>query len=240
MKIVVFDCDGTITPKGSAAWNSIRVYLGLDDKAKNFYSYIYKKFRANEITYQQWCEITCKYFKSKNFTYHDFLKATKNNVLINGASETFKTLTENGYNLHILSGGIKQHIINILGDNRKYFDDVSANEFIFDENNLLSGIVCTKYDFETKKDYIENIKQKYNLKASDIYFIGNSFNDEWVALSGCNTICFNPTETSIDDSFKWNYVIHNSDTLTDILTFVLNKNKQINPKIIKKDDGKLY
>ena len=82
-------------------------------------------------------------------------KVSKNICLIDGAIETFKTLKEKGYSLHIISGNVIDVIEKSLGENVKYFDSINANDFCFDDNNRLTYINGTKYDCEGKAKFIQ-------------------------------------------------------------------------------------
>ncbi len=64
-KAIVFDFDGTLTLKmephlGNTTWEKVWVRLGYDVKECARY---FKAFRKNEITHEEWCEITAEYFK---------------------------------------------------------------------------------------------------------------------------------------------------------------------------------
>lgn len=217
MKAVFFDFDGTLTYKGPNIWKSIWAELGYDTTAGSEYKRQLDAFLNGDITYQEWCDETLACYIEKDMDLNTLNKVSKNITLIKGATETFKTLKEKGYALHIISGNVVDVIEKVLGENVKYFDSINANDFCFDNNNRLTFIKGTEYDCEGKAKFIEEYIQKTNSKSSELYFVGNGFNDEWAYLSGCNTICINPDETEQTNTIKWHKVIENLTDLREIL-----------------------
>ena len=137
--------------------------------------------------------------------------------LIDGLEETLVTLSQYGYNLHIVSGNILPVIKTVLGRRVDYFESINANNMLFDENGKLIKIKGTNYDFEGKAKLINEFKEKTNSKNDEIIFVGNGNNDEWAHLSGCKTICINPDETDFSDKTKWHLSLDSVSSLTEII-----------------------
>ena len=96
----------------------------------------------------------------------------------------------------------------------------------FKQNGDLYFIEGTKFDFEGKALYIENLIKEQHLNPNDILFIGNDINDEHVYKTGCNTLCINPETKNFDNTEVWNncYSIDNSLDLIQIIDSVFNNN----------------
>lgn len=226
MKAVMFDFDGTLTYKSPNIWKSIWNRLGYDTGAGSYFAHLYLMFMSNEITHQQWCDLTCEKFVEGGLNY-DIVKELTSNIKLNeGASNLFSNLHDMGYSLHIISGSIDTVIKEVLGDNVKYFDSINGNQFLYDENNNVVGIKGTNYDFEGKAKFIKEFSIKNNISPTDICFVGNGDNDEWAHTSGCKTICINPeAETDSTNSTKWHTVIEDVTDLGQVLPTILDESE---------------
>ena len=220
MKAVFFDFDGTLTYKSPNIWKALWAELGYDTGVGSEYKRQLDAFLNGDITYLEWCDETLACYIAKEMDLNTLNKVSKDIKLMQGATETFKILKEKGYSLHIISGNVVDVIEKVLGENVKYFDSINANDFCFDDNNKLTFIKGTEYDCEGKAKFIEEYIQKTNVSPSELYFIGNGFNDEWTHLSGCNTLCINPEETEQTNNIKWHKVIENLTDLQEILPFI--------------------
>lgn len=205
IKVIVFDFDGTLTYKDGlhSSWEKIWVYLGY--KVQDCLKY-YDLFKAGKISHQQWCDLTCEAFKKKQLTQGTLESISKEIQLMDGVKEVlYKLKNEHHLKLYIVSGSILQLIELVLGDNiDNYFDGYKANIFIFHTNNKLAKIIGTEFDFEGKATYIKKIAQEEHIDSmSEILFIGNSDNDEYVYRSGAQTLCFNPVQTHSNNRKIW-------------------------------------
>ncbi len=219
MKAVFFDFDGTLTYKSPNIWKAIWAEIGYDTGAGSEYKRQLDAFLNKDITYQEWCDETLECYIAKGMDLNTLNKVSKNIKLMQGATETFKALKEKGYSLYIISGNVIDVIEKVMGENVKYFDSINANDFCFDNNNKLTYIKGTEYDCEGKAKFIQEYIEKTNAKPTDLYFVGNGFNDEWAHISGCNTICINPEETEHTNSTKWHRVLDGVVDLQEILPF---------------------
>ena len=215
MKAVIFDFDGTLTEKKGNLWKRIWKELGWDTGPDSYYVSLFKRFMSGNITHRQWCELTLEAFQEKGFTKQKLDEITDDMTLIQGAEDLIKYLHDRSFELHIVSGNIISVIEKVLGPNNRYISAIKANEFLFDENGNITEIVGTKYDHEGKATYIKELCEKKGYKPSEVLFIGNSMNDEWVYQSGARTLCVNPDDTKSENSTIWNKVIH-TDNLMDL------------------------
>ena len=226
MKFAIFDFDGTLTAKGENVWRKIWQKCGYETGKGSLYANLYLGFMSGNFSHQEWCDKTCEAFMHSRLNRSE-VKSVANSVsLVSGASEALKTLKDGGFSLHIVSGGVKEVIESVLGENVSLFDSINANSFEYDQSGKLVHIEETKFDYEGKANYIKNLMQEYGASASDICFIGNGSNDEYVSKSGCKTICINPEEdVRHSDSDIWSTCVENSSSLMDIVSLVLDSSQ---------------
>ncbi len=216
MKAVVFDFDGTLTEKHGNLWKKIWQTLGYEVGLGSYYMSLLNQFVDKTLTHSDWCKLTLKAYQDKGFNKQILDNLVDNIHLMQGAGELITHLHAQGIEIHIVSGNITSVIEKVLEQYLPYIADIKANEFVFDDNGWLLDIVGTKYDHEGKARYIQELCEHKGYKSSDIVFIGNSLNDEYVYLSGAKTICINPDQTDFNDTLVWNKVIE-TDNLMDLI-----------------------
>ena len=222
-KIVVFDYDGTlVSPNFSkTTWERIWTELGY---SVNDCDYYHRQFSNKQITHEQWCKITEDKFREAGLTKDIMKKIASEMVLIDGCKETLMELKSRDVLLYIVSGSIREIIKEVLGDMVNLFEDISANKFYFQKGKL-SRIVGTEYDFEGKAEYIKQIVNENKINASEVLFVGNSFNDTFVHLSGARTLCINPQNTNYTNSIYWHDYIREVNNLREIIPHVFIEDK---------------
>lgn len=219
-KIVIFDFDGTLTKphSGYNTWETLWVELGYPVEYCEKY---HKLYSNNEISHDEWCEITEKFFKEKGLTRKELISASKNAELLADVKEVITYLKSKGIMLYILSGSIKQYIEIVLGAELSHcFTEIKANRFVFNAQGQLEGIIGTPYDFEGKARFVQKIIQEKKVSPQDIIYIGNSFNDEFVYTSGVETLCINPSNTDYYNSKVWHNYLRNVKSLKEVLPFI--------------------
>ena len=215
MKAVVFDFDGTLTLKQTTLWKQIWARLGYDVGKDSYYKSLFYKFMDKKITHKEWCELTCKAYKERGFNKDILNQLVGQMKLMDGVAELFKSLYDENIEIHIVSGNFVSVIKQVLGELAGFVTEIRGNEFVFDNYGEIAEIVGTKYDHEGKAVYITELCNQRGWAPSDIVFVGNSANDEWVHTSGAKTLCVNPDETDANNFTIWNNVLH-TDNLQDI------------------------
>lgn len=213
MKAVIFDFDGTLTQKKNHLWKRIWKELGYDVGAESYYINLYNKFLNNEISHKEWCDLTCDAFMQKGFSREHFDEMIKEISLINGAADLIKQLSEQNIDVRVVSGNISYVIKKVLGETANYVNEIKANEFLFDKNGVIHKIVGTKYDYEGKAKYIEELCKKNGYQPQEVLFVGNSMNDEFAYKSGVKTLCVNPDKTNPDNQTIWHKVLYTNNLL---------------------------
>ena len=220
-KIVVFDFDGTLTQditEETTTWEKIWLLLGYSIEDCDD---LHRRFREKEITHQQWCDETLDAFRKKELSKNQVISMAEKIRLVDGAKATLNTLRGRGIKLYMLSGSITQVIQHALGDiDWPLFKEIKANDFIFDDSDILKEIDGTEYDFENKKEYLKKVVSENRVSPLDVLYIGNSNNDEWAILSGVRTLCVNPDKTNHLDVNHWTYYIRNLKRLNQILEYI--------------------
>jgi HAD superfamily phosphoserine phosphatase-like hydrolase len=219
-KAIVFDFDGTLTKKfdnisiSRNTWEMLWVKLGYKEKDC---SDLAQRYFNQEISHYDWCQLTLKKFKEKNLSKAMVISLAKTISLIDGFHDTIEKIFLSHIPMYIVSGSIRDIIIKVLGDDKKYFQDIKANNFRYDENNIIEEIEGTKYDFEGKAKFITEIAEELHIKSSEILFVGNSINDRHVKqLSGAKTLIVNPHLISPTEENS-DYLIKYMSNLQEIL-----------------------
>lgn len=221
-KVVVFDFDGTLTKRrvDSNTWEMMWGLLGYDVSECEKY---HKQFSNHEITHDEWCEITEKRFIQAGCNKQHLKNAARVAELVDDVNNVILELKSKGIKLYIVSGSIKQYIEYVLGrELADCFTEIKANRFSFDDQGRLDGIIGTPYDFEGKARFVNKIMQETGIAPSDILYIGNSFNDEFIYTTGVETLCINPKNTDFYNNKIWHNYIRRLTSLKEILPYVYN------------------
>lgn len=200
--IVIFDFDGTLTYQRNnmTMWDLLWASSGKSDRG----AFLYSQFHNGQISREDWFRETEQEFSGK-ITKPLIRKVAESVHLRDDATEVFKSLTAIGYELYILSGGIRPIIEETLAESRVYFTEISANNVVFDENGKIVCLEMTPYDYEGKANYIERLIRQTNVCCNNIYYVGNSINDISVLTLPIKTICISPVELSQNQISCWNY-----------------------------------
>lgn len=221
IRAIVFDFDGTLTktdnPIVKTTWESIWISLGYDVReCQN----LHKKFDRKEISHSQWCSLTEDKFKERHLQKNVLHSIAQGIKLIDGVEDTFLELWKKNIKIYIVSGSIKLIIQMVLGPLNEYVESIRANVFDFDEDDYLTRIIGTKFDFEGKATYIRMIAEELQISTQDILFVGNSRNDQFAYQSGAKTLCINPQLTDMTNTMIWNDCIETCNSLTEILGYI--------------------
>jgi HAD superfamily phosphoserine phosphatase-like hydrolase len=219
IRVAVFDFDGTLTiRKGDmTTWEKIWTALGYDinDSAD-----LHTRFQKGEFSHEVWCEMTLKKFKERGFRHGQLKRIAKSISLVPGTRETVEQLKAKGVKLYILSGSIKEIIKTVLGKLWDDFEEIKANEIIFDSSGVISQINGTRFDFEGKATFLKRVHEDNRLSPLNVLFIGNSCNDIWASHSGVRTLCVNPHLTDPSNQAEWTHAIRKMKDLREILKYV--------------------
>ena len=215
MKHIIFDFDGTLTEGKGNIWKNLYKTLGYSVETGSKYKKDLVSFLEGNLSYNDWCKINADDYRKKHLTKNIIDGLVQDIRLFSDAIPVLKELYARGYKLHLVSGNIGYVVDKVIGENKAFFTSVNANEFTFLGDKFLD-IVPTKYDCEGKALFVQEIIAS-GVDKADIYFVGNGINDEWVASTGCKTICINPEDTDATNTDIWCSKV---ERLTEILDIV--------------------
>jgi len=228
IRAIVFSFDGTLTSDFIAnIWESIWVALGYT--RKEFFD-LYGSLDAKRIARTEWYKNITNKLMAKELHIDSILKLSKGVHLLDGTKETFFQLKKRNIKIYIISNSIHTIIREVLCDSLVYISEIKANEFMFSRNGFLIDIIETKYAFNEKRKYCDEISNNTRISPSDILFVGSSYSDELVYKSNVNTLCINPVHTNPYDRTKWHSSITKCDNLIKILDKLDDKNTYIPSK----------
>jgi len=219
VKAVVFDFDGTLSFKQGnfTTWEAVWIALGYDVNECAFY---HRQFSEGKISHKEWCDLTLERFRERNLTEDTLLSVAKDIRLIPGTAETISSLRERGIGLYVVSGSIRQIIKHVLGGLYDLFDEVKANDLVFNQKGHLLRIRGTEYDFEGKARFLKELIKANDYSPLEVLFVGNSCNDIWASQSGAVTLCVNPRFTDPNIVEHWSYCIREMRNLREIMDWV--------------------
>lgn len=213
--IVIFDFDGTLTcqQNNMTMWNLLWARIGKAERGAQLYSVFHKGIISRELWFQE----TAREFRG--IVNRTIVRDVAETIsLRDNAIELFKSLTIHGYELYILSGGIRTIIDEVLASSRLYFKDISANKIVFNEEDEFVHLGMTPYDYEGKAKYIEEVILQTDISCDYVYYVGNSMNDLSVLSLPIKTICISPIGLSQNQILHWDYVC---DNLESVAYFIL-------------------
>jgi len=220
-KAIVFDFGGTLSYKkeSNSTWELIWLELGY---TTDQCAALHRKYRNDEIDHKEWCNQTAEYFRKKDFNKAILDKIASKIYLIDGVRDTFEIFKNEGIKIYICSGSVRYIIENILGEELlDYVEEISANDFVFDKRGSLVSIHSAEYDFEMKAEFVKKIAQKNDYVPSDILFVGNSFNDQFVHISKAKTLLVNPENVDFTNRKVFNFLIKEMKDLKEILKYAI-------------------
>jgi SIR2-like domain/haloacid dehalogenase-like hydrolase len=146
-KAVVFDFGGTLTRSSSqlSTWERMWTSVGYTTAAAGQY---HRRFIAKQITHQQWCDMTATRLAERGFSRSHLRNIIEGIKPIEGLRDTLRALSDQGTALYIVSGSVKEIIVEILGpDLYTLFTQIKANEIRFHQDGTIQSIRGHQYDF---------------------------------------------------------------------------------------------
>jgi phosphoserine phosphatase len=215
---VVFDFGGTLTRSASPLSTWERMWAAVGYSTADAGNHL-RRFVAKKITHQQWCDVTAMKLRERGFSRIHLQEIANGIKPIDGIRETLVRLRDQGTNLYIVSGSVKEIIVEILGENYSLFSEIRANEVNFGEDGIIKSIKGHHFDFEGKAEFIRRVINDQGCSPLDVLFVGNSLNDTWSSQSGARTLCVNPADVDFTNTFVWTDHIRVMSSLTEILSY---------------------
>jgi len=217
-KAVVFDFGGTLTRATSpvSTWERMWTASGYTIQDAGHY---HRQFIAGNLSHQQWCDATCERFRKGGFSRAHLKSIIDGIEPVVGLHETLAQLHDQGISLHVVSGSVKEIILSVLGNSARFFDEIKANEFVWDADGIIKEIRGHQFDFEGKARFITRVIEDRSISPLEVLFVGNSLNDSWASQSGARTLCVNPTHVDYSNTLLWTDYIKDMTNLSEILPF---------------------
>jgi HAD superfamily phosphoserine phosphatase-like hydrolase len=218
-KAAVFDFGGTLTQPthGPNTWERLWATVGYKNRETGK---LHRDYMDGRIRHQEWCDKTAIKLREAGFTRAHLEQVATAIRPMPGLDDTIKELRAKGIGLFIVSGNVREIIRIVLGEQFVFFDEIKANDMIFDGDGLIKEIRGHDFDFEGKADFLRRVFKERRCDPLDVLFVGNSLNDNWAIRSGARTLCVNPSETDPYDRRVWNYSLRPMENLIEILPFV--------------------
>jgi phosphoserine phosphatase len=178
------------------------------------------RFYRHEITHPEWCRLTFEKFSARQLNRDAVIKVATGLGLISDFEECMQELQRLCVQTYLVSGSIWDVIAAVLGDRMGYFQRIEANAFSYMPDGKLAGITGTKFDFQGKGDFVQEVAKELKVRASEVLFVGNDINDLYVKAVGARTLLVNPHQTSAADMKAWDDCLPRMNSLLEILPFV--------------------
>jgi phosphoserine phosphatase len=167
-KLVIFDLDGTLTRERSI-WEYIHKKL---DKWYGFAEKYQKKFLADEISYERFCELDAEVWKGMKV--EELLEIVKTVPFHPGVDELISYLKQKGLKLSMVSSGLS-----LLSDwvHQRHGFDYSISNDLIHQKGILTGKVRIQVYYDKKAKWVEKILKEFEVKPEEAIAIGDSMGD---------------------------------------------------------------
>ncbi len=172
-KVIFFDLDGTLTP--DSTWFLLNQKLGLtaeEDKK------LFEQYLQNNLQYNDWTKEIFRLHKSRSsITKGEIISLVQTIELREDAEQTINALKEKGYKLVIISGSVDL-IVSEMAKRVGIDEWLACSQLAFDEHDVLSDIISTGDEADSKLGLALNYLSHKELSAEDAIAIGDGGN-EW-------------------------------------------------------------
>ena len=183
IKIVFFDCDGTLT-KVKSSWEYIHKELNIWQNNADEYE---KLFKEGRITYSEFCKKDALLWKG--YKLSEMLKITKQIPYQEDAYKTVRILKNMGIFTVIISTGLSFVVDRVreeLGIN------MSLSNELLTKNGILTGETKINVEYNSKGYHVKRILKSMNIDRSEACAIGDGEDDKNMFQSVSLSIGFHP------------------------------------------------
>lgn len=184
--LVCFDLDGTLVDDTVFIWQTLHDTLNTDPVARKSAQ---DAHTAGRLTYKQWFEHDLRLFRNAGAGREQIREVIHTLKPMSGAREVLEELKTRGHILGIVSGSLDIVVEELFGKNQ--FDHLLINHIHFDESGQISGGIATPFDLAGKADGLRELARRENLPMNATAFVGDNFNDFWIAKIAGLAIAFN-------------------------------------------------
>lgn len=175
-RIAIFDIDGTLV-----RWNNnnyIWEFLLESKTILDLNSDALHQFNLGNISYETWHEKLFQWLLESSLSKNEMMAIIKDNLHPETPSSyLIKKICSNFEHTAILSGSLTL-CLEAAGIQNSYFDHILAHHFYFEKDGKITSWDINQYGTDNLKyEGLLQIISKYNLKLSEVLYIGDSNND---------------------------------------------------------------
>ncbi|MBN1552863.1 HAD family phosphatase [bacterium] len=186
--LICFDVDGTLIDDTVFIWQTLHDKMNTDPIEREYWANAYW---TGKITYEQWAQKDVEMWIKMRVNRSHLLLAIEALKPMQGALETINILHKQSHYLGIISGSLDIALDQAIPDYKTLFDYVFLNHLVFDDADMLKGVIPTPFDIEHKASGLRKMAHELNMPMNRTVFIGDNFNDIEVAKSAGCSIAFN-------------------------------------------------
>lgn len=184
--LVCFDLDGTLVDDTVFIWHTLHETFETDPVARKVAR---DSHMAGRLTYKQWFEHDLRLLRTAGADERQIREVIATLRPMPGVFEVIEELKNRGHILAIVSGSLDIVVRELFGTEQ--FDHVLINQIHFDNSGQISGGIATPFDLAGKADGLRELAQREDLPLSATAFIGDNFNDYWIAKVAGLAVAFN-------------------------------------------------
>lgn len=196
IRVVFFDCDGTLT-KVKSSWEYVHRRLNIWDNRADEYQAL---FREGKITYDEFCRRDALLWRGLNIA--DVVEIIKEIPYQEGAGETVATLKGMGIFTVILSTGLS-FLVNRVGDNLGVHMSLSNDLLV--EGGVLTGGTKINVRYNKKGYWVNKVLKERGLNRLTSCAVGDGEGDKDMFDAVNISIMYGPDNNAAPSSV---YTIH--------------------------------
>ncbi|MCP4677763.1 MAG: HAD-IB family phosphatase [Deltaproteobacteria bacterium] len=184
--LICFDLDGTLVDHTIFIWKTLHEAFQTDPVIRKE---AYDNYFSQKISYKEWFATDLELLRAAGATEKRIRGILGSLKPMPGAAETLKELKRRGHILAIISGSLDIVVEHLF--ERNLFDHVLINKIYFDKVGQIIGGEPTRFDLEGKADGLRELARREKLPVSATAFIGDNYNDLWIAKTAGLAVAFN-------------------------------------------------
>jgi len=203
IKLVCFDLNKTLIKENT--WLNLNLAIGVapeeDQRLLGLYA-------LGKITYKQWQkELEQIYIKSGRANKQNILNEIYKYSYINGAKEIVRYLSDQGYQLALISGSIDLLVEKVAKELNIYYFSAN-NSFEFNKDNYLKRIVCLGDEKLVKLTQLAEICRTLEIDLTQTACVGDGDNDIAIFNKTHHGITFKDSKIQ---NYSWKVITNLSD-----------------------------
>lgn len=191
-KLAVLDVCDTLTLK--VIWYYLTTKLGWSWEE---HSELWATTRQKARTFDEHFATVLHNYKKTGNANRQFIHQIMSEVVFQPhALELCNLLRQNGYKIHLLSGGFNTYVAKVAGLTNAHGFSAAAS-FVFDANDNLENMLVQKEEHNWKTKTFEDICKSYKIPMDEVWVLGDGANDVGVFNQTPKSIAVNITSKDI-------------------------------------------